>query len=47
MVISNHVKLAFIRYFDDVYVVFLLVVSCERRLHDTSPYLGLEECIGE
>ena len=24
-----------------------LVVSCERRLHDTSPYLGLRECIVE
>jgi hypothetical protein len=22
-----------------------LVVSCERRLHDTSPFLGLVECI--
>ena len=33
--------------FNDMYVVILLVVSCERRLHDTSPYLGLGECIGE
>jgi hypothetical protein len=22
-----------------------LVVSCERRLHDTSPFMGLAECI--
>ena len=27
--------------------VIPLVVPCERRLHDTSPYLGLRECIVE
>ena len=44
---SNHVKLICVRYFDDMYVVIPLVVSCEHRLHDTSPYLGLSECIVE
>ena len=43
----NHVNLICVRYFDDIYVAILLVVSCERRLHDTSPYLGLRECIVE
>ena len=36
-----------VQYFDSMYVVIPLVVSCERRLHDTSPYLGLRECIVE
>ena len=35
-------KLVFVQYFDDVYVL-PLVVSCEHRLHDTSPCLGLGE----
>ena len=47
LAISSHVNLVFVRYFDEMYVVFPLVVSCERRLHDTSPYLGLRECIVE
>ena len=46
-VATNHVNLIFIRYFDDMYVVISLVVLCERRLHDTSPYLSLRECIVE
>ena len=33
--------------FDGMYVVIPLVVSCERRLHNSSPYLGLRECIVE
>ena len=44
---SNHVNLICVRYFDDMYVVIPLVVSCERRLHDTSPFMGLRECIVE
>ena len=48
LVISSHVNLVFIRYFDEMYVVFplvvlcecRLVVLCERRLHDTSPLFG-------
>ena len=47
LVASNHVNLICVRYFDGMYVVIPLVVSCERRLHDTSPYLGLRECIVE
>jgi hypothetical protein len=27
------------------YGVILLVVSCERRLHDTLPFMDLVECI--
>ena len=27
-------------YFDEMYVVFPLVVLCELRLHDTSPLFG-------
>ena len=27
-------------YFDEMYVVFPLVVLCERRLHDTLPLFG-------
>ena len=46
-VASNHVNLICVRYFDDMYVVIPLVVLCERRLHDTSPYLGLREFIVE
>ena len=46
LVISNHVKLVFVQYFDDVYVVLPLVVLCERRRHETSPCLGLGEGIG-
>ena len=46
-VASNHVNLICVRYFDDMYVVIALVVSCERRLHDTSPYLGLRGCFVE
>ena len=42
LVISNHVMLMFIRYFDDMYVALPLVVLCERRLHETSTYLGLK-----
>ena len=34
-----------VMYFDDVNVVIPLVVLCERRLHNTSPSLGLSECI--
>ena len=37
---SSHVNLVFVRYFDKMYVVFPLVVSCERRLNDTSPLFG-------
>ena len=40
LAISSHVNLVFIRYFDEMYVVSLLVVSCERRLNDTSPLFG-------
>ena len=40
LVISNHVNLVFVQYFDEVYVVSTLVVLCERRLHDTSPLFG-------
>ena len=40
-------NLVFVLYFDDVYVVIPLVVLCEHRLHDTSPSLGLRECILE
>ena len=32
---------------NEMYVVSPLVVLCERRLHDTSPYLGLREFIVE
>ena len=32
-----NVNLVFARYFDEMYLVFPLVVLCERRLHDTSP----------
>ena len=44
-VISNHVKLLFVQYFDEVYVVLPLEVSCKCRLHETSPYLGLWEAL--
>ena len=37
---SSHVNLAFALYFDEIYVVFPLVVLCERRIHDTSPLFG-------
>ena len=37
---NSHVNLVFVRYFDVLYVVFPLVVLCERRLHDTSPVFG-------
>ena len=47
LAISSHVNLVFVRYFDEVYVVFALVVLCERRLHDTSPLFGPEEGIGK
>ena len=40
-------NLVFVQYFDEMYVVFSLVVLCERRLHDTSPYLGPREGIVE
>ena len=33
-------NLVFVRYFDEMYVVSPLVVSCERRLHDNSPLFG-------
>ena len=33
-------NLVFVRYFDVLYVVFPLVVLCERRLHNTSPLFG-------
>jgi hypothetical protein len=46
-VASNHVNLICVPYFDGMYVVIPLVVTCERRLHDTSSYLGLRECIVE
>ena len=39
-VASNHVNLICVRYFDSTYAVIPLVVSCERRLHDTSPLFG-------
>ena len=39
-VISNHVKLVSILYFDEMYVVSPLVVLCERQLHDTSTLFG-------
>ena len=45
-VASNHVNLICVWYFDSMYVVIPLVVSCECRLHDSSPYLGLRECNG-
>ena len=44
---SSHVNLVFVRYFDVLYVVFPLVVLCERELHITNHYLGLEEGIGK
>ena len=40
LAISSHVNLVFVQYFDEMYVVILVVVSCERRLHDTSPLFG-------
>ena len=40
LAISSHVNLVFVRYFDEMYVVFPLVVLCEHRLHDTSPLFG-------
>ena len=40
LVISSHVNLVYVRYFDEMYVVFPLVVLCERRLDDTSPLFG-------
>ena len=40
LVASNHVNFICVRYFDGMYVVIPLVVSCERRLHDTSPLYG-------
>ena len=40
LVISNHVHLVLVRYFDEMYVVSPLVVLCERRLHDTSSLFG-------
>ena len=40
LAISSHVNLVFVRYFDEMYVFFPLVVLCERRLHDTSPLFG-------
>ena len=43
---SNDVNLICVRYFDSMYVVIPLVLSCERRLHDTSPYLGIREHCG-
>ena len=46
-VASNHVNLICVRYFDDMYVVIPLVVSGERRLHVTSPYLVIRKCIME
>ena len=46
-VASNDVNLICVQYFDDMYVVIPLVVSCERQLHDTSPYFGQRECIVE
>ena len=45
--ISSHVYLIFVRYFDALYVVFSSIGVSERRLHNTSPYLGLEEDIEE
>ena len=36
----SHVNLVFVRYFDVLYVVFPLVVLCERRVHNTSPLFG-------
>ena len=38
--ISSLVNFVFVRYFDEMYVVFPLVVLCERRLHETSPLFG-------
>ena len=35
----------FVRYIDGMYVVIPLVVLFEHRLHDTSPPLGIRECI--
>ena len=40
LAIGNHVNLVFVRYSDEMYVVFPLVVLCEHRLHDTSPLFG-------
>ena len=40
LAISSHVNLVFVRYFDEMYVVFPLVLLCEHRLHDTSPSFG-------
>ena len=33
-------NLVLVQYFDEMYVVIPLVVSCEHRLHDTSPLFG-------
>ena len=37
LAISSRVNLVFVRYFAEMYVVFPLMVLCERRLHATSP----------
>ena len=44
-VISSHVNLVFVRYYDEMYVVSPLVVSCERQLHDTSPLFVLGNAV--
>ena len=36
-------NLVLVQYFDEMYVVFPLVVLCECRLHDTSPRFGPRE----
>ena len=40
LAISSHVNVVLVRYFDEMYGVFPLVVLCERRLHDRSPLFG-------
>ena len=37
LLLGKDVKLVFVRYFDEMYLVFPLVVLCDHRLHDTSP----------
>ena len=40
VLLSLIMNLVFVRYFDEMFVIFPPVVLCERRLHDTSPLFG-------
>jgi hypothetical protein len=43
--IKVYVQIVIYHYLTSGYDIILLVVSCERRLYDTSPFMGLVECI--